>query len=502
MVRVMGGLTKRAENGVAPHLTRSLIVRGLALVLALLVATVVLHDVAVWLIAGAAAGLASLDGIRTFAVAATGDEVYARLVLSMVGNIQVRGLALAPPLALALKPIAGGLIANSRYLSTGDWTGVVFTAGSSAVGVQLVQVAVDSGMALAGAVLLVLARRLPASATRTLQVAGALWLAYGAGAELRLSWASGSGGEMALSMVATKVLGLHSSLYDTLLAHGAFASFGINLLLLLPALVIAALATGGATARLISRARPKTQRRTLAKPARAGLSAAMLFTLGYATVSSAVAFEDAPAAVPGGHGPAKLAAALAAWPSVVTIQPRPDGQGWLYLVNGKPTQVHGIGYNAITAGEDPAIRAAQFDRDFTAISAAGANTIVGWSEQEFDDVLMRSAAAHGLGVILPFQLGPAYVNTGPDYAYEDPAVQKQLLDGITARVERYRNSPALRMWGLGNEVLHALAWAKDPPSHSQAFAKFLIQAADRVHELDPNHPVVYRDAEDWYAKYM
>jgi hypothetical protein len=46
------------------------------------------------------------------------------------------------------------------------------------------------------------------------------------------------------------------------------------------------------------------------------------------------------------------------------------------------------------------------------------------------------------------------------------------------------------MWGLGNEVLHGIA---DVKSHrAQAFATFLVQAADRLHQLDPQHPVVYR----------
>jgi beta-galactosidase/beta-glucuronidase len=164
--------------------------------------------------------------------------------------------------------------------------------------------------------------------------------------------------------------------------------------------------------------------------------------------------------------------------------------------------VLGIGYNAMTANLPAGQRAARYDRDFGAISRSGANTIVGWSEAEFDDVLMAKAAEYGLGVILPFQIGPNVINTGPNYAYEDPAVRKQLLDAVTRRVERYRNSPALRMWGLGNEVLHSIAWARGGDARSHAFADFLIETADRVHALDPNHPVVYRDAEDWYAPWI
>jgi beta-galactosidase/beta-glucuronidase len=63
-------------------------------------------------------------------------------------------------------------------------------------------------------------------------------------------------------------------------------------------------------------------------------------------------------------------------------------------------------------------------------------------------------------------------------------------------VKRHKDSPALRMWGLGNEVLHGMV---DPKTRrSQTFAAFLVQAADLIHGLDPSHPVVYRDAEDAY----
>src|SRR5439155_10248369 len=49
-----------------------------------------------------------------------------------------------------------------------------------------------------------------------------------------------------------------------------------------------------------------------------------------------------------------------------------------------------------------------------------------------------------------------------------------------------------------NEVLHEILRAHGTQVRYDAFAGFLLEAADRVHELDPNHPVVYRDAEDWY----
>src|SRR5207248_804432 len=80
--------------------------------------------------------------------------------------------------------------------------------------------------------------------------------------------------------------------------------------------------------------------------------------------------------------------------------------------------------------------------------------------------------------------------------YIDPHVQEEFLGHIVARVLQHKDDPALRMWGLGNEVLHDRVISKLKP---EPFARFLIQAADTIHALDPNHPVIYRDAEDVFV---
>ena len=145
----------------------------------------------------------------------------------------------------------------------------------------------------------------------------------------------------------------------------------------------------------------------------------------------------------------------------------------------------------MTLAETSNARAAQYDRDFSAITATGANTIVGWDEREFDDLLLTKAADYHLGVILPFEL-PV------DFAYEDASATQALLEKIRRRVESYESSPALRMWGLGNESEHDIVRARGSLARQAAFGTFLVQAADLVHRMDPHHPVVYRDAEDAY----
>lgn len=102
---------------------------------------------------------------------------------------------------------------------------------------------------------------------------------------------------------------------------------------------------------------------------------------------------------------------------------------------------------------------------------------------------------------------PFDVKTDADYT--DPSVRATLTRQALAWVQRYRRYPAVRMWGLGNEVLHKIvhpAWVgpQDPhqAAEARAFSDWLIETADRIHAVDPDHPVTYRDAEDAFAGWI
>ena len=174
-----------------------------------------------------------------------------------------------------------------------------------------------------------------------------------------------------------------------------------------------------------------------------------------------------------------------------------------YLVNGQPQVIKGMGLNTQYAHfMSPSDRAARIDSDMAELSALGVNTVLGWDPAEFDTVLLDAAQRHGIGVILPFDLDPSA-------DYTDPALRQQLHDEVLAWVERYHGHPALRMWGLGNEVLHKIvhpAWVgpQDPERERQAeaFSDWLVWTADDIHALDPDHPVTYRSAEDAFVDWV
>jgi hypothetical protein len=195
---------------------------------------------------------------------------------------------------------------------------------------------------------------------------------------------------------------------------------------------------------------------------------------------------------------------------VPTAQPTPasgrsvvavEGKGYQYTlrVNGRPTVVRGMGYNPWYAELPTDQRQMRYRRDFSAMREAGVNTLEGWFQWQFDEVTLDEADRQNLKVILPFELNQ-------DYDYADPAVKAMFREQVTAWVLRYRDHSALLMWGPGNEVMHRLIFPtavqgqRDPAREKRAddFAAFYVELIDMIHELDPHHPVVYRDAEDLY----
>lgn len=177
-------------------------------------------------------------------------------------------------------------------------------------------------------------------------------------------------------------------------------------------------------------------------------------------------------------------------PSVVAVDR--TRAGYRLLVNGLPEHVRGVGYNPPSRELDVPERRARLDRDFAQMHAANVNLITGWDQAGFDADLLDAAARHGVGVAMPFTLIA-------DRPYWDPQEEAQQQGRLQDWVLRYRAHPAVRMWAVGNEVLHSLRGDRSG-RRQWSFSHFLVRMADVVHQLDPNHPVVYSDAEDVYLQ--
>lgn len=343
------------------------------------------------------------------------------------------------------------------------------------------------------------------------------------GAHLSIADIDASGIPLALQLAlpnglwfTTALVGLAPDVRD--------AVIGLTLVVLGYACALACLALGVATFKAVARARRRLShatRDTAARGRPAGRGAGAWSTRTVVASSAALAVVTAWSPVgtlaygasnwqtrtSSGTSILRAARSLAAatmptprlnGPTPVSIVQGTDAT-WQYLVDGAPDTIRGVGYNPQYADHAPAERSSLYDRDFAAMRRVGINTVEGWFETQFDPVTLDSAARNGIGVLMPFELNQ-------DWDFTNPNVQQSILDHVSAYVEMYKNHPAVRMWAPGNENLHRILYAHwvsqenmpEARARADAFAAFLPRLVDRIHELDPRHPVVYRDAEDVY----
>lgn len=136
------------------------------------------------------------------------------------------------------------------------------------------------------------------------------------------------------------------------------------------------------------------------------------------------------------------------------------------IVDGRPFPIRGA------AGDGPLIELKQL----------GATTIRTYGGDP--GAALDAAGKAGLKVIAGLWLG--HPRAGADYS--DRAFVERQLAGISTIVEKYRNHPALLMWGIGNEPEVDLA-------DDSRIWPAIEEAAQRVKALDPAHPTMAVIAE-------
>jgi len=481
-----------------------------ALVLALVSLT---YTLALVTVARVIAWATAQDSVRGLVAFLPGDDIHSLLALNMVGDVYFPKIALDTVGGDFLARVAPDFFTQPSEIYGGNWLSVIFGLQSSAVGMHMASLTTGALFIFLGLILTILPAAslaphrfkgfsLPPAALFTV---GILWQAAGAAAILQLSWGDNSGGEIVINLVSTKVLGLNGAAHDTLISLSEpLLTPLLNSTILLTMYVFALSAKRGIqrlTGSYIStpavQAYPRLARSFLftnLAPGPLSLAIGLLLLQPHMDIMpppppQPIAQSTVEAIADAEHASVALVQnkKINRGPSTVNIVP--VASRFEYYVNGTKKRIRGVGYNAITKGMSIEDRRELYAQDFPMMRAAGINTILGWDPAEFDDTLLDVANEHDLGVIVPFELNRTM-------KFEDPAVRARLLEDIAIWVERYRAFPALRMWGLGNEVLHGIGNVKS--TRAIAFGGFLVNAADMVHQLDPDHPVIYRGAEDVY----
>jgi hypothetical protein len=137
--------------------------------------------------------------------------------------------------------------------------------------------------------------------------------------------------------------------------------------------------------------------------------------------------------------------------------------GWQLVRGGKPYYVNG----AAGHGHLPLLR------------QLGGNSIRTWGVREFESTnLLREA--HTQGMTIAAGLAMEAPRHGFDYA--DAAAVRAQYERTIAAVEKYKNEPAILVWGIGNEME---ADGADP-----AVWKAVNDVAREIHRRDANHPTM------------
>ncbi len=160
--------------------------------------------------------------------------------------------------------------------------------------------------------------------------------------------------------------------------------------------------------------------------------------------------------------------AAAARAAAIKTQLVKTAGGWQLLRNGQPYFIKGAGGTG----------------SMTQLKKDGGNSVRTWGADGIGPQL-KEAQKLGLSVTVGIWLGQ--VQQG--FNYNNPAAVKAQYETVKRVILKYRNNPAVLMWGLGNETDGY--GAKDNP----AVWKAINQLGAMCHKLDPNHPTMTVIAE-------
>ncbi len=140
-------------------------------------------------------------------------------------------------------------------------------------------------------------------------------------------------------------------------------------------------------------------------------------------------------------------------------------QGYQLLVNGEPFVIKGVGGS----------------QHFDVLAASGGNATRTWGVRKNTLEILDQAHEHGIMVVQGIWLG----HESQGFDYSAPAQLERQRQHVEEAVKRFKDHPALLVWGLGNEM-EGVGSRGDSP----AIWREINELAKRIKALDPNHPVM------------
>ena len=189
-----------------------------------------------------------------------------------------------------------------------------------------------------------------------------------------------------------------------------------------------------------------------------------------------------------------------------------QSDGWRLLVNQQPLMVNSMNWDYFPIGtnymyslwnESDAFIKQALDNEMTLLKNMGVNTIrvytgiqAKWIQYIYETYGIYTMLNHSFG-----RYGVSFEGTSIAHTeYDDPRIQKFLLEEVRTLAEEYKNTPGLLLYLLGNENNYGLFWEgaetedipiEDRKSTQRAIHlyKLFNEAAVAMKAIDPGHPV-------------
>ena len=142
------------------------------------------------------------------------------------------------------------------------------------------------------------------------------------------------------------------------------------------------------------------------------------------------------------------------------------------------------GWQLLRGGEPYFIRGAGGEASLEMLAAAGANSLRTWGGDDIGPLLDK---AHELGLSVTVGIWLGHERHGFDYS--DQAQVAGQLEKARQTVLRYKDHPAVLIWGIGNEM------EGYDSGDSPAIWKAVNDVAAMAKEIDPDHPTMTVTAE-------
>ena len=136
------------------------------------------------------------------------------------------------------------------------------------------------------------------------------------------------------------------------------------------------------------------------------------------------------------------------------------------------------GYQLLKDGDPYYINGAGGTVEMEKLKAYGGNSVRTWGVDDNTDEILDEA--HKLGLTVTFGIWMGQERQGFDYT--NKAAVKAQLETFRAVVRKYKDHPAILLWGVGNEM--------DLDYSNFDVWKHLEDICKMIHEEDPNHPTM------------